>query len=215
MFELSWDIPSTSAVYDQFDEGNIIAGHTYDPKLETSVAIDWGWAHEAAALFFQYDKTTDTVYLFDEIVSSKLTLEDLYSRILAKPYHLNNWYADVAGNQEREATGKSNIKWFAEPPRNIRIKSRRAKVAVSISLVRQWVRNGKGQARLLVSESCPKAIDGMRNYRYIEKSGMITEDPLKENDDCVDAIRYYFINRHDPEFNKSKIVEFNRWGQWQ
>jgi phage terminase large subunit len=215
MFELSWDMPSTNAIFNQFDEMNIIPHYKWDPSLETSVSIDWGWAHEMAALFFQHDKKKNIVYCFDEIVSSRLTLEELYKRIISKPYKINNWYADVAGNQERESTGWSNIRWFAESPRNIKIKTRQSKVALSISLVRQWIRNGKGQARFFVSESCPKTIDGMRNYRYVEKSGMITEDPLKQDDDCVDAVRYYFWNRHDPDHNKPKIVEFDRWGTWQ
>jgi len=216
MFTVDWDVPATNLVYDEFDEANL-QKHTYDPKLETIISIDWGYAHPMSCLFFQYNRVLDTVHLFDEIVSSKLKLDVLWKRILTKPYRINLWVCDIAGNQEREQTGRSNIAWFREPPRNIPFRYRSTAINYGIPLVRQYIRNGKGQVKFTIDpDKCPKSVDGMRNYSYPEKDGVIlNENPVKRDDDCADAIRYFFVNRLDKKVLEDKFVSFNRWGKWQ
>lgn len=218
MFTIDWNTPGTSLVYDEFSDANITRGFVLDPtRHEVSCVVDWGWAHQMACLFFAYDIVTDSVVLFDEIVGSKITLMQLYARIMAKNYKIKHYYCDVAGNQEREQSGRSNVAWFRESPRNIDFKSRRTMITYGIPIVRQYISNGKGQKKFLIDEvSCPKSLDGMLNYRYPEKDGIIMDEtPVKKDDDCVDAVRYYFVNRLDKEMHKNTMTEFNRWGEWQ
>lgn len=212
LFEICWDVQGTNLVYETFSASNIL-NHKYDPSLETSICIDWGFAHQMAALFFQYDRKTDTVYLFDEIVSSKMTLETLWDLISKKPYRIHNWYCDIAGNQEREQTGYSNVAWFRQPPRNVHFQFRTSAIVHGISIVRTYLLNGKGQRKFYLNEeTCPKSIDGMRNYCYQEKQGIIqNEVPLKKDDDCVDSIRYFFVNRLDYTRNQNQFEDINRW----
>jgi hypothetical protein len=197
MFEIDWNAPGTALVYDEFDEGNLVKGYVYRPELPTYVSLDFGWTHPMAALFIQYDPSLDRVYVFDEIVKSKLSIDSLYSMIMKKNYRINEWICDIAGNQEREQTGISNVQWFRE--KGIRFSFRTMSIQNSIAIVRSYIKNTKGQARLFIDEAaCPKLIDGMRNYSYPEKAGTITnENPIKEEDDAVDALRYYFGNKHD------------------
>jgi PBSX family phage terminase large subunit len=213
MFELSWDVQSSYQVYDDFDDANIIKGYQYDPSIETSVSIDWGFAHKMACLFFQYDKKTDRVYCFDEIVGSKITIEQLWDRIKSKGYQINNWYCDIAGTQEREQTGKSNVRWFSEAPRNIHFKYRSSAINYGIPIVRSYIKNGLGQRRFFVDEiKCPNLIDGLRNYAYPEKNGVIqNENPVKKDDDCVDGLRYFFVNRLDYNRTKDELANLDRW----
>lgn len=212
MFEIDWNVVGTNLVYDDFDQDNI-RPHRYDPNLETYVAIDWGWAHAMACIFIQYDRRNDTVYIFDEIVRSKMTLEQLWESIKAKNYRINKWICDIAGNQEREQTGYSNIEWFASPPRNVSFEYRRTAVTYGIPIVRQYIKNGLGQRRLLIDEGkCPKTVDCMKNYAYQEKDGQIVnENPVKKDDDPVDAVRYFFVNMLDPNTPKNTFNEMNRW----
>jgi phage terminase large subunit len=194
MFEIDWDTQAKTAVYADFNKDNIMQTYVYKPELETYVSIDWGWAHELACCFFQYDRRNDTVYLFDEIIASKMTLESLVKQIKAKNYKITGWVCDIAGNQEREQLGLSNVRWFREK-HNINFKFKKSAISVGISLVRSYIRNGLGQTKFYVSESCKKSIDGMKRYKYAEKDGQIlNENPLKKDDDAVDAIRYFFIN---------------------
>lgn len=216
MFTIDWNVQGTSSVYDLFDDGNIIRGYNYDPKLETYVSIDWGWTHPMACLFFQYDPRIDCVFLFDEIVSSRLTIEQLWARIKSKGYNIKEYFADISGNQEREQTGKSNIKWFKE--QGINIKTRRTLIQDGITVVRSYIQNGIGQKKFYVDEiKCPKSVDGIKNYSYPEKDGTITdENPLKKDDDCVDAVRYFFMNRLDKKwFGQKQLHETNRWDEWR
>lgn len=194
MFEIDWDTTPKTAVYSDFSKDNILETYIIKPELETYVVIDWGWAHELACLFFQYDRKTDTVYLFDEIVSSKLTLEDLMKKISAKKYNITAWVCDIAGNQEREQSGISNIRWFRKH-HNITFKYRKSGISVGISLVRSYVKNGLGQVKFYIYKNCKKSIDGMKRYKYAEKDGsIVNENPIKKDDDAVDAIRYFFVN---------------------
>jgi phage terminase large subunit len=210
MFEIDWNVPGTGLVYDDFDEGNLISGYAYNPKLPTYVSIDWGWTHPMACVFIQYDRATDRVYVFDEIVKSKLSVENLYSLIMKKNYNITEWICDIAGNQEREQTGISNVQWFRD--RGIKFNYRTMGIQNSIAIVRSFIKNTKGQARLFIDEkACPKLIDNMRNYSYPQKDGVVTnENPIKEADDAVDALRYYFGNKHDSLLKPNEVMLLKR-----
>jgi phage terminase large subunit len=196
MFELNWDTIAKNAVYADFNEQNIMHNYVYNPEFETYVSIDWGWAHPMACLFFQYDRKNDVVYLFDEIVSSQLNLENLHKQIMAKPYKINGFCCDIAGNQEREQTGISNIRWFHN--KGIVFKFTRSLINYGIPIVRSYMINSKGLKKFFVHSLCKKSIDSIKNYRYDEKDGVIlNENPIKKDDDCADSIRYFFVNYLD------------------
>lgn len=210
MFEIDWSVPGTALVYDEFDDANLMKGYVYNKALPTYVAIDWGFAHAMAALFIQYDAQHDKIYVFDEIVKSKLTLEQLYGQIMSRPYALNGWICDIAGNQEREQSGISNVEWFKN--KGIKFQFRTAAIQATVSLVRSYIRNTKGIARLFVDEvKCPKLVDNIRNYSYPQKDGIITnENPVKKDDDAVDALRYYIMNRHDATLRPNAVQTIKR-----
>ncbi len=204
MFEINWDTIPKNAVYLDFSDANII--ETYPPKehLPIYVSVDWGYAHEMAVGFFQVDEQNN-VFLFDEIVESRLTLETLMERIKnrMKVHHITDWCCDIAGNQERELTGKSNIKWFKE--RGIHFTYRTSSILNGIALVRSFVKNTAGVRRFYVSKTCKKSIDGLKQYRYPEKDGVIqNENPIKRDDDACDMIRYFFMNFMDTKKEQSR-----------
>lgn len=211
MFELNWDTIPKNAVYSEFSNDNIINNYVYRPDWPTYVSVDWGFAHEMAVGFFQV-APDGAVYLFDEIIESRLTLEKLHEKILLKARHYNikDWCCDVAGNQEREQIGKSNVIWFRE--RHIHFKfvtgARPRTIQYGIALVRSFIKNGSGQIKFYISDNCPKSIDGMKQYRYPEKDGIIqNENPIKKDDDAVDMIRYFFINFMDKTTITNKMIQ--------
>lgn len=217
MFQLSWDVPGTALVYDEFDEANVVRGYVYNPELPTYCVIDWGWNHPMACLYFQVRRNPHTqleeVVLFDEIVGSKLKLEHLWDRMRSKGYRVTEYICDIAGNQEREQTGISNVQWFKNNA-SIDFSYRATAINYGIPIVRTFIRNGLGQRRFFVDEmSCPKSLDGLRTYSYPEKNGLITgEDPVKKDDDCVDAIRYLFVNKLDYNIPTDTMVNIGRFG---
>lgn len=202
MYEIDWDTPPTNAVYKNFDDANI-GSFNYNPMMPVYVAIDWGWAHPMACLFIQYDAVHDRVYVIDEIVQSRLKLDDLHQMILDKSYRVDTWICDIAGNQEREQTALSNIDWFKE--KGIHFKYRYSNVLPGISLVRRYIKNSFDLPRLFVGHNCKMTLDSAKRYHYKEKDGMIlNENPVKEEDDPVDALRYFFVNILDEEYTQTR-----------
>ena len=101
----------------------------------------------------------------------------------------------MSGNQEREQTGKSNVRWFLDNT-GIRFKYRTSRVNAGCAVVRSFVKNANDRIRFHISSNCPETIDGMKRYKYPEKDGIIqNENPEKLDDDAVDMIRYYFMYR--------------------
>jgi hypothetical protein len=211
MFEINWDTMPKNAVYGDFSDANVLPVYQYNPQLETYVALDYGWTHPMAILFFQYDRRKDIVYLFDEIVESNLSLEMAYRKILVKPYLIKDWCCDIAGNQEREQTGISNVIWFRQ--RNIHFKFRSTAITYGLPIVRSYIKNGKGETKLYVAANCVKSIDGIKQYKYKETNGIIlNETPEKVDDDVCDALRYFFVNFLDKlkESTASTVTSYER-----
>lgn len=229
MFTINWDTMPKAAVYDDWCSDNEIRNYRYNPKLSTYICIDWGWAHPMSVGFYQHDPLTDHVYKFDEIVESKLKLENLYLEILKRDWiqtreeldknaqtyrfitNVAGWGCDIAGDQEREQTAKSNCTYMKENF-GINFKRRRSRVLKGINVVRSYIKNANGYVRFFVcKDGCPKTIGGIKRYAFPEKDGSVqNENPIKKDDDEVDETRYFFWNFMDPElkkqtFNRSKI----------
>lgn len=207
MFQIDWDVVPLTAVYDEFTEDNVIKGLTHNRKLPTYVCIDWGWSHPMAIGVFQYDRRKDHVYLVEDCIKSKMKLEDVYKWLKGRDYQIDHYICDIAGDQEREQTGRSNIAWFAK--RHIHFKRRRSRIQQGVAIVRSYINNVDGKRRFFVSDKCQDTIDGLRKYKYPEKDGIVqNENPLKKDDDAVDMVRYYFINQHDPNRQTDAYITF-------
>jgi phage terminase large subunit len=205
MFNITWDTIAQNAVYSDWDSNNE-TNIDYQHHLPTFCVIDWGWAHPMAVLFIQYDKDTDNVYVIDEIHGSHIKLEELLTRIRFKKYPITRWFCDIAGNQEREQTGISNVQWFER--QGIELEFRQSSVLYGISLVRRYIKRFDGTRHLYVnSEKCPKLIETIKNYRYNEKNGeIVNENPVKEDDDLADSLRYFFINYLDDDLDQTIVT---------
>jgi phage terminase large subunit len=198
MFEIDWNSAPLHAVYDDFDSENIIDSYQINTKLETIISFDWGWTHPMAIGFYQFDRVKDTFYKFDEVLKSKLKLDDAYNLVMAKikMHGLTNikWCCDIAGNQEREMLGLSNVKYFREKF-GIIFKYSRFPVLKSIAIVRGYVKNSLGMRKLFVTKNCTHTIDGFKRYSYVVKDGQVqNENPEKIDDDCCDETRYAICN---------------------
>ena len=81
-----------------------------------------------------------------------------------------------------------------------------------MSIIRSYIKNTKGICRFFIDKvRCPKTIDNFYNYSYPEKAGIVTsENPLKVNDDAVDAARYYFVLKHDNLLEKNPVQMIKR-----
>lgn len=220
MFELSWDVQGTNLVYEDFGEETLLkAPYKFNPMLPTYIAVDWGWTHPAAVLFIQHDPAKDTVYVFDEIYKSKMTLEVMYDLIQGKlekypGIRIREWICDIAGLQTREQTAISNVEWFKQAPRGIYFKYRTSAVTHGISIVRSYIKNAIGQRRFFIDpETCPKTVEEFPKYAYkVNKaSGELGEEPIKEGEDALSALRYFFVNELDYTVPTESMEVMDRW----
>lgn len=211
MFTINWDVNSQNMVYSDFSDQNLIEDYKYNKSLPTFIAIDWGWTHPMACLFFQYDQFTDTVYQFDEIVGSRIKIEDLYDTIMGRGYDIAGWCCDISGTQEREQTGISNIQWFNAKPRNVRMRIRSTAILYGVSIVRSYVKTVTGNVRYKLDyKKCPETYKGIKRYRYPEDEGKSNAElPVKQDDDAMDALRYFFVNFIDKALkdNQSETIQ--------
>lgn len=221
MFTINWDVTPASAVYEDFSTDNIISEYQYNPEWQSYISIDWGWTHPMSCGFYQYDAKNDVAYKFDEIFVTKTTIDQLYEMILEKPYvksepfrymddklgqivttrKVNNFIfvADIAGNQEREQTGISNIAHF-EKTYGIRFVCRQSAILKGISIVRSYIKTVSGLVRFKVHERCKETIAGFKRYAFPDKDGAIlSELPVKKDDDAMDETRYFFWNVLDKD----------------
>ncbi len=67
------------------------------------------------------------------------------------------------------------------------------------------------QKRLFVLSSCVNVIEEFESYSYPdEKDGQINENPLKEGDDTMDAIRYVLMSDFDSPKGGGPTVSYGR-----
>jgi hypothetical protein len=210
MYTITWDTNPKNAVYAEFSDENI-KECKYNKSLPVFVCVDWGWTHPMACGVFQYDKRKDEVYMIDEMIKSKVKLEELAVWIKKLPYTVQGYICDIAGNQEREQTGMSNIKWFKQNV-GINFRFKRSGIIEGISAVRSYVKSATGKVRFFIDPKCKESIEGMKRYSYKEKDGKIeNENPIKQDDDAVDMIRYYFMYYHDPKLKNQQPIQIGHY----
>lgn len=214
MFEISWDSPAENAVY-QIARENLMRGYVYDPDLPTFCTIDWGWNHFMACLFVQYNPENDTLYVFDEIVESRLTLDSLASRMRSKGYKIQEYWCDVSGKQTREQSGISNIDWFHKNHK-IDFRFMKSEIGYGIAAVRAKLKDGAGRFKLKFDEvKCPKTIDHHKNYHYPVNDGrIVSELPVDKDQDACDALRYLIFGKFNTIRETQKMKSFNQMGGW-
>jgi len=209
MFEIDWNIPATNRVFDTFDEFNI-GTNTYNKDLPVYVSMDFGWNDPTAVLFIQHDPRTDKVYVIDEIVRTKTLLSDIVKLMRQKPYPIAAYYCDSAGNQTREQTARSNVRIMREDF-GINFKWRSTPIVTGITLMRTYIKNARGEQKLIIDQNCKHLLEELTNYKYIERNQTVTDTPEDKNNHSVDALRYWFVNYIKDKNMGATMKELDRW----
>lgn len=198
-------VTQAGMVYDEFTEDNIIPLSTL-PYKDVALGVDFGYANATAIGFFDYDKPTDMITLFDEIYVERTTITAIIQLIEDK-LHAHNIpkntlivYTDPAGNAEELSSGESPVDSMRKAGFDVR--NRGSNIAPGISLVRAYICNANGKRRFKVVDTCKQAIKSLRGYTYktpTANTQVIDEEPHKDgkHDHFCDGIRYYFVNKFD------------------
>ncbi len=165
-------------VYDDFGPQDIIEPKVM-PYKEVIAGIDWGYNHPSTIAVIGITNDNE-YYLIDEYYKSGKTTSEIIERCLyfKETYKIRFWYPDPAEPDRLEEMRRAGLH-----SRDV-IKNKNS-VIKGIDAVRSLIR----QNRFKVFNTCKYALDEFSLYSYPSEDER-KEEPIKENDDMMDAIRY-------------------------
>lgn len=160
-------------VYKEFDRGRHLYDELPQGTFSKIAGIDFGYTHPAVVLDIRTNG--EIYYVEDEWVKTGRTEIQIAEYVAACQFEAV--YPDPESPSAIEELRRANI--------NVRevIKGKDSVVS-GIQKVRELLING----RLKVNRKCVNMISNFEMYCYDEDN--LAEKPLKENDDCADALRY-------------------------
>lgn len=211
-------VPPTWLVYKSFSRQANSIEH-FNPRelwndLRFYWALDFGVKHPMAFLFIVVD-SDNHVYIFDMIYWSNILLADLMKQVEKKKqeYWIDfEWI--VADSQDARARAELKAMWMRTIPAN-----KRTKWDNNLSNRKAWILKINQMCALgeiIVSTKCEALMEEFETHHYAEKWQDWTV--VKENDDALDALRYFIFNyriknelkRNKKDLNK-KRRELRNW----
>jgi len=200
-------------VYPQFDRRvHVAADVDFDENLPIFRTIDWG-LNDFVCLWLQADKHGRT-RVVDEYWSTQATVAQNAKAVAARDAgtRVEATYCDPAGRSRSDQTGYSDIDVFAA--HGIRCTYTLApwarQVGGGINLIRAALVPAAGPPRFFVAGACEKLIKAFESYRLRQVNGEYLDEPIKPQacDHPMDALRYYFVNRHGPVRAQAKPLGY-------
>lgn len=146
--------------------------------------VDWGHTHPAAVITILKD-FSGNYFISEEFHQSGQTEEDIIDVVVNSEFH--KVYADPENASGIEGLKRRHV--------NVKtVKKIKGSVVAGISKVQDALKQNK----IKVLSSCTSVIQEFESYSYPDDKGRISnENPLKENDDAMDAIRYVIMSDID------------------
>ena len=159
--------------------------------------VDWGHTHPCAVITIEKDYN-NVYWITDEYYETGKTEEEIIDKVVSLDF--NKIYPDPENASGIAGLKKRNL--------NVRdVNKGRGSVISGISKVQELLKQG----RLKVLSSCVNVIQEFEGYSYPEDKGKVAnENPLKENDDAMDAIRYVIMTDIDSGSGGAPKVHYGR-----
>ena len=167
-------------VYKEFDRERHLFGDDGGPKktVEKIAGIDFGFNHPAAVIHITRDDD-GCYWVTDEWVKTKRTESQIAEYV--KSGHFNKIYPDPENPSAIEVLNQAGLPVCE-------VVKGKGSVQTGINKVRELFK----QNRLFIHKSCENLILELETYAYPDKDGKAyeQENPIKEHDDALDALRY-------------------------
>jgi len=146
---------------------------------EVIAGVDWGFTNPAAIAVIGIDNDNN-YYVIKEFYKSEKTTAEIISEAkkLRAEYDIRMWYPDPAEPDRLEEMKRNGL--FPSD-----VDKAKDSVKHGLDKVRELIR----KRQLRVYNSCPYTIEEFSVYHYPEED-IQKEEPIKENDHLMDAIRY-------------------------
>lgn len=189
----------TGLVYKEFArETHMVDVPSLDYNWTYTRALDFGFAHKSALIYFAINTTATQIYAYDGVYKEGLTDDDIAQAVKIKDAGriITNPVADSAQPMTIEELKRRGVHFNPVEKAPDSIKTGISKVAELLK-----VRADTGKPTLMFNKNLTWIADEFERYRWMENKsadGVIKEAPLKLNDDAMDAIRYFAISFQKP-----------------
>lgn len=162
-------------VYKEFNRNKHVTTQTPSSITDTICGIDFGYTNPSAIICCRIDADSH-FFVSEEWCKSRITTEHLAEQ--AALYKATKYYPDPAEPDRIEILRRAGL--------NCREASK--DVVAGIDHVRELFKQG----RIHIHPDCKNLIMELETYRYPDKKPDANEQekPIKENDHCLDALRY-------------------------
>lgn len=184
------------------------------PQLDTnytySRALDFGFAHKSALVYFAIAPDRRAIYGYDGLYKSGLTEDDIAEIVKVKDSGrvITNPVADSAQPMSIESLARKGVIFQPVEKGQDSVKNGIQKVA---ELLR--IRQDTGKPTLMFNKSLTWIADEFEKYRWIENKSVdnvIKEVPLKIDDDAMDAIRYFCMSYNKNSGDTKSVNALNQ-----
>lgn len=156
-------------------------------------ALDFGFAHKTALVYFAISPTGDEIYAYDGLYLEGLTIQQIADVIKEKDGGrvFSNSVADSAQPAMIEELKRSGLPFSPVEKGADSVKNGIAKVVALLK-----VRADTGRPTLMFNKSLEWIADEFEKYHWLENktTGVTREAPMKHEDDAMDAIRYFAMS---------------------
>ena len=184
-------------VYKDFSrEKNVVSDLPSDfESMYTFGGVDWGHTHPCAIITIKKDYN-GCYWITDEYYKTGKTESEIVDKVVSLGF--NKVFPDPENASGIEALRKAHV--------NIReVNKNKGSVVSGVSKVQEIIKQG----RLKVLAHCVNVISEFEAYCYPEDKGRTpNENPLKENDDAMDAIRYVITTDVDRPANAAPSIHY-------
>lgn len=163
--------------------------------MYTYGGVDWGHTHPCAIITIKKDYNGN-YWITDEFYKTGQTESMIVDKVVS--YGFNKVFPDPENASGIDALKKAGV--------NIRdVNKGRNSVVSGISKVQELIKQG----RLKVLARCKNTIQEFEQYSYPDDKGKLPdENPEKENDDAMDAIRYVLMTDIDKNVGGAPKVHY-------
>jgi hypothetical protein len=184
-------------VFGEFDPAVHVGAVEYQPGWPMYRAIDFGYRSPLVCLWVQVSPG-GAVHVIDEYVQTQRPLAQHAEAIKRKdPGEARATYVDPAGRQRESTSGSACVEML--DAEGFRCICRSSTIAEGLELIRTALAPATGEPTLRIAPHCRSLIRSMRTYHYPAPGKGDPDRPVKDGPDhCVDALRYFFVNRCRP-----------------
>jgi phage terminase large subunit len=175
-------------IYTEFNRDDTLADIPFTPE-RWGFSVDFGYNHPLAAYLYAISKDDD-VHVYREVYLRGLDDQQRIAKIkeLTDGYEISDAVAD---SEDPIAIAQLNreLDFRVEPAAK-----GKGSVFSGINLVKSALHSG----RLSINEQCVNLTDELEVYAWkLDKAGEQMDEPIKENDDACDSLRYFITHISD------------------